>query len=244
MVISHDFVVNKSYRQSFGFLQRKFPNRFMIKPFYRQYFHYCMIAKKEVKWANWGKQKQAVLQVINRPMTPTEILNKAKQIHSNITFGDVSTLIREFVERGILECLTPTRLTGRIYYLSNHGRKLLWRVYGIKTAPLDIDMDWNKYSRLKAGKTRMVVLKEIYNQRGFFPDGITLTTIRKRLGRIHPMTLSQTYCAIQELLKDGLIVISGYAWKRDSKLYKLTSEGFRICEYDNEHSQENHEHAF
>ena len=190
-----------------------------------------MIIKKDVKWIHWGVQKQAILQVITRPMTPTEIMRNARMINPHISFGDTSTLIREFERRGIIECRTPGQITGRIYYPTNYGRRLIWRIFAIKVPPVEDDIDWFKYSRLEAGKTRKLVLKEIYNLKAFYPDGINLTSIRKRLNRTYPLTLSQAFCAVQDILTDNLIEVIGYAKKRNSKLYKLTQEGSRLCEY-------------
>jgi len=209
-----------------------------------------MITKNDVKWIHWGTQKQAVLQVITRPMTPTEIMRRARDINPRISFGDISTLIREFERRGILECLTPQQITGRIYFPTNYGRRLVWRIFAVKVPPVEDDISWYKYSRLEAGKTRKLVLKEIYNLKAFYPDGINLSSIRKRLNRTYPLTLSQTFCALKDILTDKLIRVAGYAKKRNSKLYKLTREGNRLCEYilDGEKplvvSQENHEHPF
>lgn len=190
-----------------------------------------MITKNDTKWIQWGIQKQAVLQVITRPMTPTQIMKKAKEINSRISFGDTSSLIREFEKREILECLTPQKLTGRIYFPTNFGRRLIWRIFAVKVPPLENNIDWYKYSRLEAGKTRKLLLKKLYSLKAFYPNGINLTSIRKKLNQSYPLTLSQTFCAVQDVLSDDLIKIVGYAQKRNSKLYKLTQEGNDLCEY-------------
>lgn len=209
-----------------------------------------MITKNDIKWIHWGIQKQAVLQVITRPMTPTEIMRKAKGINPKISFGDTSTLVRELERRGLLECFTPRQITGRLYFPTNYGRRLVWRIFAVKVPPIEDDIDWYKYSRLEAGKTRKLVLKEIYNLKTFYPNGINLTSIRKRLNRTYPLTLSQTFCAVKDILTDKLIRIAGHAKKRNSKLYKLTSEGNMLCEYilncekTPVVSQENREHPF
>ena len=198
----------------------------------------------------WGTQKQAILQVITRPMIPTEIMRKAKGINPRISFGDTSTLIRGLERRGIIECITPQQITGRLYFPTNYGRRLIWRIFNIKVSPIEDSIDWYKYSRLEAGKTRKLVLKEIYSIKAFYSDGINLTSIRKRVNRTYPLTLSQTFCAVKDILTDKLIMVAGYAKKRNSKLYKLTQEGNELCEYilNCEKalvvSQENREHPF
>jgi predicted transcriptional regulator len=203
-----------------------------------------MIIKEDSRWLGWGSQKQAILQVIVRPMTPTEILHEARKINLRISFGDASTIIRELEKREILKCLTPEQLTGRIYCLTNYGRRLVWKIFKMKIDAEESDFDWYKYSRVRAGKTRKYLLCEIYNNRSFYDDGMNLAVIRRRIGKIYPVTLSQAFCTMQDLLKDGLVEVAGFTKKRSSKLYKLTSEGIEICEYLSRDSQQLHEQPF
>jgi len=121
-----------------------------------------MVVRKDVKWIRRGKQKGIVLQVISHPMTPTEIMKKAQEINFKITFGDTSTLIQEFKRRGIMECLTPDQPTGRIYILTNYGIRLVRLAFAVEIIPLQETINWNKYSRIKAGKTRQIILNEMY----------------------------------------------------------------------------------
>ena len=190
-----------------------------------------MVVRKDVKWIRRGKQKRIVLQVATHPMTPTEIMKKSQEINPKITFGDTSTLVKEFRKRGIIECLTPDQPTGRIYSVTNYGIRLVRLAFAVDIIPLQETINWNKYSRLKAGKTRQIILNDIYKHRGNFPDGINLTSIRKKLRETYPLTLSQTFCSVQALLTDKLIKIAGHAKKYNSKLYKLTKEGLQLCKY-------------
>ena len=203
-----------------------------------------MIIKEDSRWLGRGSQKQAILQVIVRPMTPTEILREARRINPKISFGDASAIIRELGKRGILKCLTPEQLTGRIYFLTNYGRRLVWNIFNLEIDAEEQDFDWYKYSRVLAGKTRKNLLSEIYNNRGFYEDGMTLALIRSKIGKLYPVTLSQAFCTIQALLNDGLVDVAGFTKKRNSKLYMLTSEGIKICEYLLQKSQQFHEQLF
>lgn len=162
---------------------------------------------------------------------PSQLLLEAQKLNRKISFGDLSSIIRECMERGIVECLTPRQLTGRIYYLTNSGRQLAWRVFALRIPPLDKEFNWNKYALVVAGKTRKLILKEMFFLKSYYENGISLAVIRKKLSRIYPITLSQTYSAMSYLLKARLVRIAGYAKLRNSKLYKLTPSGIRICEY-------------
>jgi DNA-binding HxlR family transcriptional regulator len=205
-----------------------------------------VVKEYDIKWLSWGSQKQAVIQAMDKPMMPSQILREAKKLNRKISFADLSNLMREFTERGITECLTPRQLTGRIYYLTDYGRQLARRVFALSIPPLDKEFNWNKYALVVAGKTRKLILKELFFLKACYENGITLAAIRKKLSNIYPITLSQTYSATSYLLKARLVRISGYAKLRNSKLYKLTPEGRRICEYmlGKTKFQQNHEHSF
>ena len=168
---------------------------------------------------------------MSKPMMPSQLLREAKKLNRKISFGDLSNIIRECMERGIVECLTPRQLTGRIYYLTDYGRQLTWRAFALRIPPLDKEFNWNKYALVIAGKTRKLILKELFILKPYYENGITLAAIRKKLSRIYPITLSQTYSAMSYLLKARIVRIAGYAKLRNSKLYKLTPEGKRICEF-------------
>lgn len=190
-----------------------------------------VVIEKDVKWMNWGSQKKAVLQVMTHPMTPTQLLHEARKVNRRISFGDLSGLIRECTQRDIVECLTPKQLTGRIYSLTDYGRQLVWRVFALRIPPLNKEFNWNKYALVVAGKTRKLVLKEMFLIKSYYENGITLAAIRKRLSRIYPITLSQTHNAMSYLLKARVVRVGGHAKLRNSKLYKLTPSGIKICEY-------------
>lgn len=97
--------------------------------------------------------------------------------------------------------------------------------------PLDKEFNWNKYALVIAGKTRKLILREMFFLKAYYENGISLAVIRKKLSRIYPITLSQTYSAMSYLLKARIVRVAGYAKLRNSKLYKLTPSGIRICEY-------------
>ena len=209
----------------------RFPNRNIRMYIYLFILYYIVVMGKDIKWISRGNQKKAVLQAISKPMMPSQILREAKKLNRKISFADLSNLMREFAERGIVECLTPRQLTGRIYYFTDYGRQLAWCPFALRIPPLDKEFNWNKYALVVAGKTRKLILKELFFLKSYYENGITLAAIRKKLSRIYPITLSQTYSAMSYLLKARLVRIAGYAKLRNSKLYKLTPEGRRICKF-------------
>lgn len=197
-----------------------------------------MIKNEVLKWAKRGSQKRAVLQALNGPMTPVAILRRAQRINPKISFGDVSHLLHEMERRGLIKCLTPTLLTGKIYCPTRIGRELLWREFSIKAQRLRHDIDWSKCAMVLAGRTRRRLLLEMRYGQALHEEGSSVSALRRRLNRTCPITLNQAYCTMQALLAEGLAEIRGHTRKRDSKLYRLTLAGDAIAEMLSQNSQE------
>jgi transcription initiation factor IIE alpha subunit len=70
-------------------------------------------------WIIRGKQRTAVLCVLDKPMTPKQI---SEQTH--IKFSNVSDVLRAMTEKGIAICLNPKQKTGRLYDLTKSGKKV------------------------------------------------------------------------------------------------------------------------
>ena len=137
--------------------------------------------KWEVDWIKRGRQKQAIFRVIQNPMTPAEILGRSREINSKITFGDVTNIVRMGEKKGIVICLTPERLTGRIYFLTKYGRSLVNDTYGLKIRRERAGIDWGKYADIAAGKTRRHVLLALDHAGIQHKTGLTLAQIRRRV---------------------------------------------------------------
>ena len=67
-----------------------------------------------------SEQRQIILRALESPKTPKEMSKETKLAPSHI-----SRTLKEFMEKGIAECLTPKQKTGRIYKLTEKGAKLL-----------------------------------------------------------------------------------------------------------------------
>lgn len=185
----------------------------------------------DLNWMKRGKQKQAIFQSIRYPMSPSEILKTAKKINPKITFGDVSNIIRQAERKGIIYCLTPIRLTGRIYFLTQEGRKEVNKAYDLKIKKEGTGIDWHRYADIAAGRTRRDILHALYGVRIQNGPSLTLAQIRRKVNKIYPITLNQTLDSMHSLMKNGTARISGYTKKRNSKQYELTDQGMRMAEY-------------
>ncbi len=74
---------------------------------------------KDYSWILKGKQRRKILKVMDKPMIPTQIKEK-----TNLSLNNVSDILREFRKRKVAKCLNPKEKTGRLYELTNKGKKL------------------------------------------------------------------------------------------------------------------------
>jgi len=74
---------------------------------------------EDYSWILKGKQRRKILKVMDKPMIPTQIKEK-----TNLSLNNVSDILREFRKRKVAKCLNPKEKTGRLYELTNKGKKL------------------------------------------------------------------------------------------------------------------------
>ena len=70
-----------------------------------------------------SKQRKEILRSLETPKTPTQIGSKL-----DISISHVSRTLKNFVERGIVDCLTPQEKIGRIYKLTSKGEEILDKI--------------------------------------------------------------------------------------------------------------------
>ena len=71
------------------------------------------LQKDETTWIQNGRQRSTVAQVLRKPMTPTEILNAARQTNPRIQLRDIWFLMRQFQQHRFVRCLNPKSVTGK-----------------------------------------------------------------------------------------------------------------------------------
>lgn len=75
-------------------------------------------------WLMRGKQREAIIRVMDRPKMPSRICREAKEFNEKISLNSTSDILRSFVEKGIALCLNPSEKVGRLYELTKKGRIL------------------------------------------------------------------------------------------------------------------------
>jgi hypothetical protein len=139
------------------------------------------------KWLQRGKQRNAVAQVLLKPMTPSQILAESRKLNPLIQLRDVWRLLGEFDREGLTFCINPDQVTGKIYFLTDLGKAVVDAAFGKEAAPLPTDIDWDAYARLARGKVRRLVALELARPSGPGQAGKTTSELRKNLLSSNPI---------------------------------------------------------
>jgi len=81
--------------------------------------------KEKINWDDIGfiergKQRKAVLKLLDKPKTPTQ-LKKESGLH----FNTISRALVELEKAGFATCLNPKQKLCRFYELTNKGKRIL-----------------------------------------------------------------------------------------------------------------------
>lgn len=180
----------------------------------------------------WGEQKEALIKALHKPMPGTELLASMQQQFPKLELPQITRLLRSLEDKGLVQCLNASAITGRIYYFTEEGQSYAEKKYNISARPLLGGINWRKYGRVIAGKARRDALLAMENPwRGMKEK--TKGELRKMLsfsqgaqGK-HPMGMSAAIRAVNELEDLGLIKRKGRA-KRGESLYVISLSGRRI----------------
>ncbi len=80
---------------------------------------------KATKWEELSfiissSYRKKVLEALENPKTPSRI---SKELNINKTH--ISKTLKELLSKKIIMCLTPKANKGKLYIISNHGKKIL-----------------------------------------------------------------------------------------------------------------------
>lgn len=181
-----------------------------------------------IDWLKRGRQKNAVVRVLHRPMTTTEIREACLSMAPYIQLRDIWLILRKLAGRDIVTCLTPGQFTGKLFTLTEQGRALAGEAFGVRPEAPRKEVDWQLYSYVARAKARKAVFIEIC-ARGMGEDtGKTVSAIKKALRHAYPMTLDAVRRAAKELLASSIVRESGRTKARNLRLLKPTDTGQRL----------------
>ena len=73
-------------------------------------------------WIMRGKQREAVIRVMDRPKMPSRICKEAKEFNEKISLNSTSDVLRSLVEKGIAVCLNPNEKVRSLGRLPKRGK--------------------------------------------------------------------------------------------------------------------------
>jgi DNA-binding PadR family transcriptional regulator len=186
-----------------------------------------LLENDHAKWLRRGRQRAAVVRVLRKPMTASEICRAAQPINPHLQLRDVWFIMGQLKQRGLAVCLNPKHTTGKVYALTEKGRKLAEQAFGAPVARPARGLDWRKYAQVVRAKVRKLVLLELARLPA---EAIkTATAIRKRLRDRHPIGLNPTMRALKELERLGLVHSAPVSERDCRKHYRLTKAGAAIA---------------
>lgn len=77
----------------------------------------------EIGWIKSSNNRSSIIYVLyeaKNPMTPKEI---SEELDKHLS--QISNILGDLSEKEIVECLTPDRKRGRLYHLTEKGRKYI-----------------------------------------------------------------------------------------------------------------------
>jgi len=75
-------------------------------------------------WIVKGTQRTAILKVMDKPRTVTEVCKKSKYYNKRISLNNCSDILRSFVRHGVAICLNKEEKVGRLYQLTKAAEEI------------------------------------------------------------------------------------------------------------------------
>ena len=183
------------------------------------------------QWMLNGSQKTLFVHVFHKPMTAKELLVAMRAAGcSTVLKEDVRLLIRKFAKRGLVFCLTPIDLKGRLYYFTEKGRRAVKAAINRPIPALPKRINWRRYAALQRGPVRKLVLMEIGEKIKGKAHPKTATDVRKKMMPSRSIGLGNMIATVHELREMNFIRCVGRTKKKNQPLYLPTISGKRFIE--------------
>ncbi len=182
-------------------------------------------------WIERGCQRRALLEALTKPKTPTQLCRGARIRAPCIQVRDVWLLLGQYMQQGLVDCLTPNEPIGKIFYLSSLGQRVACAMLAREVVTTPTDVDWCRYSRVVRAKARRVVVIELARPQGMGPRGRTASMLRDQLRDTAKLGLNSVIRALNDLVSMRLVRCIAITPKRKQKVYGLTRSGRLIAEW-------------
>ena len=181
-------------------------------------------------WLKRGKQRAAVAQALKKPMTASEICAAARELAPCLQLRDVWFLMRQMGARGLAVPLNERSNSGRLYALTDKGRKAVAVAFNLSIPALPRTVDWRLYSWVVRARIRRRVLLGLARMGNQRLEPQTASSIRKFIRSDYPVGLNPVIRAVRELAEKKLITGVGVTRLRGCKLHRLTPTGHAIVQ--------------
>jgi hypothetical protein len=178
-----------------------------------------------VRWINRGKQKRAIAQVLTKPLTQSQLCALAQAHAPKLQLRDIWAIVGQWKQLGLIHCLNPDELTGKLHFWTDKGRTAVTRAFNMELQPLPNDFDWRLYAWVARGKLRRFVLLAVGNAIGR-PFNKTAAEIRKAVRDKYPVGLNSTLRTLQELVARNVIE---YNLEDNRRFYRHSPAGETIA---------------
>lgn len=163
-------------------------------------------------------------------MTAVEICEAARQWAPRLQLRDVWLIMRQMAERGLALPLNERSNCGRLYALTDAGRRAVRAAFDVSIPPLSESIDWKLYSWVVRARIRKRVLLGMAQMEARSPDSHTATEIRKHVTTDYPVGLNPVLRTVRELADKKLIACVGTTKLRACKLHRLSPTGKAVAE--------------
>lgn len=180
------------------------------------------------KWIQRGRQRAAVARVLRKPKTTSEICEAARVFSPHVQLRDIWLILKEMSAKRLVVCLNPRHVTGKLYALTDRGRRAVRQAFGIEVPRIPKGVDWRKYARVVRAKVRRLVLIEVARLSASRP--VTATEVKRSLRDKHPLGLNPTIRALEELESIGVIKPSRRESDACPRTFTLTAGGKRLAD--------------
>ena len=99
----------------------------------------------DIKWIKRGCQKRFLTLSIRKPLASSEIETEARALKSRIRIRDIWFLMKQFEDRNLVFCINRQERTGKLYFWTDYGRKIVSEAIGRVIDPIPDDIEWNSY---------------------------------------------------------------------------------------------------
>jgi DNA-binding PadR family transcriptional regulator len=180
------------------------------------------------RWLKRGRQRSAVVRILKKPMTATEIHRAVWNINPHLQLRDLWRILPALEARGLVVCRPPRHRPGRLYGLSDLGWQVAQQAFGVVYIAQPTHVDWLRYSWVVRAKIRRLTLDKLAWLVERTGEAQCASNLRRFLRVDYPVGLNSVLRALKELAEKRLVFVELADDGSGRRCYNLTTAGRRI----------------